>query len=203
MQKNATVEDFIGVKFGSLTVIKKCEEKSDRIYYVCACDCGKIVRVPLGSMQRGRHKSCGCRIQLMYNGDPKMTSAKKVWFDYKKEDLKFEDFYKLSQMRCFYCNSYPNNKVNIFTYAKRKENHKFSGSEFDFVYNGLDRIDSSNGHELDNVVPCCSKCNSFKMDMGADDFKIHLKRAAANHLYGVDSETMDKIVREWLEKTCA
>ncbi len=35
---------------------------------------------------------------------------------------------------------------------------------------GIDRIDSSRGYVLDNVAPCCSKCNYAKRDMSRADF---------------------------------
>ena len=35
---------------------------------------------------------------------------------------------------------------------------------------GLDRIDSSQGYFLDNVVPCCCACNRMKLDMTTSEF---------------------------------
>lgn len=40
----------------------------------------------------------------------------------------------------------------------------------DFVYNGIDRIDSSHGYTKDNIVTCCKICNKMKMDMSLDNF---------------------------------
>jgi hypothetical protein len=39
-----------------------------------------------------------------------------------------------------------------------------------FIYNGLDRIDSSLRHNKDNVVPCCSVCNTAKLDLTVEEF---------------------------------
>lgn len=33
---------------------------------------------------------------------------------------------------------------------------------------GLDRRDNSRGHEVSNVVPCCSKCNNLLSDIPAE-----------------------------------
>lgn len=56
--------------------------------------------------------------------------------------LSFEDYYALMDgATCFYCTR----PVTLMT-----------GS-------ALDRIDSSLGYTLSNVVPCCSDCNSIKM----------------------------------------
>ena len=39
-----------------------------------------------------------------------------------------------------------------------------------YLYNGLDRIDSSCKHTLNNVVPCCIICNRMKNDRSLHDF---------------------------------
>jgi hypothetical protein len=40
---------------------------------------------------------------------------------------------------------------------------------------GLDRIDSSKGYTLDNVRPCCTKCNKIKNDMTEEEFYSHIE----------------------------
>lgn len=35
---------------------------------------------------------------------------------------------------------------------------------------GLDRIDSANGYERDNIVPCCKMCNFMKLDSSVEDW---------------------------------
>jgi len=37
-------------------------------------------------------------------------------------------------------------------------------------YNGLDRVDSSKGYSIDNVVPCCHACNCAKNSMSTEQF---------------------------------
>lgn len=39
---------------------------------------------------------------------------------------------------------------------------------------GLDRVDSSRGYELDNVVPCCTRCNKAKNNMSQASFIEHI-----------------------------
>jgi len=38
------------------------------------------------------------------------------------------------------------------------------------IYNGIDRLDSSKGHVIDNVVPCCKWCNYAKRERSYKDF---------------------------------
>lgn len=41
--------------------------------------------------------------------------------------------------------------------------------------NGLDRVDSSKGYTIDNVVSCCKHCNWAKNSMTTDEFKKHIE----------------------------
>ena len=58
--------DLIGEKFGKLTVIDKdCikevgKSKSRRQYWLCRCECGKIISVSTGHLKSGHTQSCGC-----------------------------------------------------------------------------------------------------------------------------------------------
>lgn len=46
---------------------------------------------------------------------------------------------------------------------------------------GLDRIDSSRGYEIDNVVPCCRWCNIMKLDNEVDEFIEHCRKVVTNN----------------------
>lgn len=35
---------------------------------------------------------------------------------------------------------------------------------------GIDRVDSTKGYTLDNVVPCCAHCNRIKLDYSKEEF---------------------------------
>ena len=60
-------------------------------------------------------------------------------------NLTIDEFKTFWQVNCHYCNS----KVETI---------------------GLDRVDNAQGYILQNIVPCCYKCNSMKMDSSYDDF---------------------------------
>jgi len=95
-----------------------------------------------------------------------LRSAKRIWHGTYKE-MTFDDFYRLSQEKCFYCHNFPLNKT-IDT--------RFKGTEKYFIYNGIDRINSNIGHDdIKNVVPCCRWCNSAKLDRSVSDFYDWIK----------------------------
>jgi len=43
---------------------------------------------------------------------------------------------------------------------------------------GLDRIDSSKGYFLGNVIPCCTFCNMAKRKLSISDFLLHIFKIA-------------------------
>lgn len=55
--------DLTGQKFNKLTVIKEApkeQRKSNRVTWICRCDCGKEVLVTGKDLKSGNTKSCGC-----------------------------------------------------------------------------------------------------------------------------------------------
>ena len=61
------IVDIIGMKFGRLTVVERCEDhiqpSGQHIpYYLCKCDCekDKFVKVRGANLRNGTTKSCGC-----------------------------------------------------------------------------------------------------------------------------------------------
>ncbi len=53
--------------------------------------------------------------------------------------------------------------------------------KYNFIYNGIDRIDSSKGYIQGNVVTCCRTCNVAKMDMDYKEFINHITKIY-NHI---------------------
>ena len=41
---------------------------------------------------------------------------------------------------------------------------------------GVDRVDNNKGYTLDNVVPCCSKCNYMKNSNTEKEFLEHVEK---------------------------
>lgn len=70
--------------------------------------------------------------------------------------------YAIMEIPCFYCGQEPSNFYRGCTYS------------------GIDRIDSKKGYIVDNVVPCCKRCNIAKASMSIDGFKKHIQKIYLN-----------------------
>jgi 5-methylcytosine-specific restriction endonuclease McrA len=173
----------------------KAGEKVNRLILIeylggrwrCKCECGKEVIVLTKSLNSGNTKSCGCLnleiatknvlklVDKVRKYDPKIATARRIWkkiyYNRDKvfgiESLTFEEFMDISQKNCFYCGIAPFHKYNYFSKAISSQFAKDNG---EFIYNGLDRIDSSKYHTIDNVVPCCFNCNTAKNNLTTEKF---------------------------------
>lgn len=153
-----------------------------RTVYLCRCDCGVELERKRHYLQdkRMQTKSCGCvnsenRTKLGLAKrihHPRTATAKQLYKHiYADGDISLEKFMELSQHNCFYCNAEPASKWNKFIHRKEYKVSDYAKREGEFVYNGLDRIDSGLPHNLDNVVPCCIQCNRAKSNKSVDEFR--------------------------------
>ena len=63
-------EDYVGQKFGKLTIIAIVEkrDKFRRIVCKCACECGNEKDIPISHLKNGSTKSCGCLLRRNLTG---------------------------------------------------------------------------------------------------------------------------------------
>ena len=158
--------DLLGQCFGELIVIKQNNtDKHGNIMWLCRCNCGNEAVVRATRLRNGKTKSCGCLGAIKFKGYGE-SSKNTIFSRYKKRaekknvefSLSKDRFFELTDGVCFYCGEKPSN-VN-----KNKNNNG------DFIYNGIDRIDSSKGYIEGNVVTSCSKCNFAKREMTTSEF---------------------------------
>lgn len=75
-------KDLTNKKFGRLTVVALSHKDEYRQYYwLCQCECGKMVTVRGKSLTRGTTKSCGCLIYESHNvkHGMKRTRLYRIW----------------------------------------------------------------------------------------------------------------------------
>lgn len=66
-------------------------------------------------------------------------------------NLSFDEFLTFWNKTCHYC-----------------------GKQIDGI--GIDRVDNTVGYKIENCVPCCTKCNTYKMQDSTSDFFSHIKQ---------------------------
>lgn len=71
MPRGGKILDLTGHKYGRLTPLKMVERNSsNKVQWLCLCDCGNTVKVTTGHLRSGHTKSCGC-----YNIDSSVESS--------------------------------------------------------------------------------------------------------------------------------
>lgn len=172
--------DLTGQKFGKLTVIKRVKApehvKNKRTYWLCKCECGKENIILRGDLKSKKTVSCGC-YNIEKNRKAYGQAAINDLIDnYKRKsicrnisfELSDEKFLELTKKNCFYCGKKPSN------ISKNRNNNG------DYIYNGIDRIDSSKGYTIENTVPCCKRCNQAKSSETQSDFFEWIKTVHSN-----------------------
>jgi hypothetical protein len=173
------VIDETGKRYGKLKVMHRSENTPlDQTRWSCICDCGKELVVNGTSLRQKKTISCGCSKIERWLLPKSVAAFNKLFYMYKyaakRRGLEFNlsenEFRKITKQHCHYCGATPS--------AVFKTQSDLSGT---YTYNGIDRKDSSIGYTLENCVPCCSLCNTAKMDLGYDDFILLISKIY-NHM---------------------
>ena len=173
-------KNIMGKKFGRLIAIKRegTNWHQRTSIWLCRCECGKEIKTTTKLLTSGSKKSCGCLHKLPWGEGSfnqlyitKKSEAKKRKYEWQ---INKDQFRQLVQQSCYYCGNSPSQYFN-----RRGSNGKFA-------YNGLDRIDNNKGYTLNNIVPCCGKCNMAKFTMTVEDFKEWIMRVYNNFILKKD-----------------
>jgi hypothetical protein len=189
-KKGYNINNLLNKKFGKLKVISLVgsSKKSgiSLVYWLCECECGVTRDIPSKSLVSGNTKSCGCSqknfaktklksynrlpdgeasFNSLYKNLERRALKKQIDFDIPKDIFKI-----LTKKNCYYCGVEPKQ-----TSRNRKDSTQY-------IYNGLDRIDNNLGYTLDNVTPCCGRCNRMKNILTQDFFISHISKIYNNLL---------------------
>lgn len=142
-------QNFEGLKFGRLTVIKRDMTRNKGTYWFCQCDCGSPIRsVRASSLNSGHTVSCGCfhientKIKHTIHGKSKHPLYS-VWLDMRDRcNLESNKSYHNYGGRGIKVSQEWNDSFELF-YNWAIENKYEKGLE-------LDRIDNNMGYEPSN-----------------------------------------------------
>ena len=183
--------DYTGETKGILTCIKHIKGKM----FLWRCDCGKEIEVE--SYKIHWRKSCGCLVQKQnFKRAYKSRSYDTVTISQEYTNhrrnaktagrayMKKQDWLKIVKQPCFYCGEIDiRNRAAMDSYKKLRGVTLKQGDieKYAVELNGVDRVDSNKGYEMDNVVPCCSMCNRMKNKYTYKEFIDKIKLIYSKH----------------------
>ena len=158
-------------RYGQLFVIRLIKKRhhNKEAQWLCRCDCGNETIVTGYRLRTNHTRSCGCLVKYP-EGEAAFNT---LWSLYKHEAknrkkvswrLTKPEFRKLVDSDCYYCGVEPKQKI---------EQKQWNGG---YIYNGVDRLDSNKGYEVDNVVPCCGECNMSKRTRTEKEFRTWVRK---------------------------
>ncbi len=179
-----------GKKFGNLTLLREIDPilLSGRSHrrIEAKCDCGKTCVKRLRQVVKGHTKSCGCLQPRVMSEKmscrrtaPGQSAINAVWWQYIRNakrrnllfDLSKEHFIKLIFGTCTYCGDGPKNI---------RGGRKMYGS---ITYNGIDRVDNSEGYTQQNCVTACETCNMAKGTKSYSEFMAWIMKVQKHQTF--------------------
>ena len=186
----------IGSKWGRLTVVKSLGRKNHGLtgsqgWYECLCECGNTVCRKHSCLTQKQTVSCGCwkAEKASFAFRKPDTAFRDLWFSYRKGarerslewSLTEEQFREIILSPCYYTGREPSQEAHSCQTRKRAKLGLPPLPGGTFLYNGIDRLDSSIGYTLDNCVAACGHANKSKLEMSHDEFIALCKEIAARH----------------------
>lgn len=174
----------VGNKYGYLLVLEETSPitgyvNSDSLHWKCKCDCGIISIVRGTELRSDRIKSCGCKSRLLMaqklNKGFGESNMHQLYTTYKggakRRGITFflseQEFRGFLFNNCVYCGRKP--------YAVCTKDSICSESRKQSIkYNGIDRVDNSQGYTMNNCITCCKICNFAKRSMAHEEFTTWL-----------------------------
>lgn len=187
--KNKTTKVQIGDRRGKLVVVAEALRNNRRRKIEVLCDCG-LKRIVDSSYFYNNMTSCGCDLPGNNEKEAGEASWCKFFNDYIKSakgrnyifTLSLDDFKELTSKDCFYCGASPR---EYNTYLKKNGQIKYINCSTRRIerstikINGIDRRNNKDGYVYNNCVPCCEKCNRFKLYYTEEDFLKHVERISS------------------------
>ena len=162
----------------------KCKDESGNIFY-------KRTRALYEELDKEKQKEEKIKNGEYYEsiGMNQLGVRKSIFKEYIRNaanrgipmNLIFDQFNSLINQPCYYCGAEPS--------VHKTSEVKSNKIEPVLKHNGVDRLNSSIGYELDNCVPCCYICNRAKAQLDDRSFLEHIVKIY-NHRIKESSTTI-------------
>ena len=158
LRKHRPIRHHLTGRYRDIEIIRHLPEQGG--YEILCHACNKTSIMPGWKIVVRR--GCGCLRPKIIPG----TAFRHLFASYTtiaaRRGLVFEltqkEFIALNESPCFYCNKPPSNR-----YKARYSNE-------DYIYSGIDRLDSRVGYISSNCVACCRTCNFMKKELSVSEF---------------------------------
>lgn len=170
----------VGDRWGRVVWLGKSPGNHGKPAHRFLCDCGtefvgrlhETVKKSVPQCRECYLKSAKGKPRPGARQSPVERTINVAWYRFQQASnnkggvfLTKDEWLDLTQRACYYCDAPPSNLFRaVETWAE------------DFTYQGIDRVDSSDGYRLENCRPCCWICNRMKSNMDEEEFIDHLRR---------------------------
>lgn len=180
-------ENLIGKQFTKLSVLDlEGLDNSNHPMWKCKCECGNECVIRADLLKSEKTKSCGCLAKLA-QGESSFNSLYSRYIKQANErgyefNLSKDEFRLLTKKNCYYCDIEPSQECGSINN---------NGS---YTYNGIDRLDNTQGYIIGNVVSCCKNCNRSKDVLDFDQFKKLIRRIYVNLHKKISDKTPGELI---------
>lgn len=89
------IEDYIGSKYGRLTIVSYDTKKGSSHYVNCKCECGNTKSIRLSRLKSGETKSCGCIRKELFQVNRQGNII------HGQSDTRLHSIYRSMKARCY------------------------------------------------------------------------------------------------------
>lgn len=153
--------DYVGKRFGRLTVVRRVGTKEKQPLWECRCDCGGVTIVQSSILKRGRSRSCGCWKIEAPKSPERRQAMKEKSTRHGYSGTSTHQAWRSMLQRCLnpnvqYWHRYGGRGIKVCPEWNPAQGGSFEsflsamGEKPDWATGGIDRIDNDGNYEPSN-----------------------------------------------------